>query len=216
MFDIGWSELLVVAVVAIVVIGPRDLPQAMRTLGRALGAVRRMASDFRGQFDDAMREAELDELRREIAGLRDIARGIVQQNDVGAIAQRELSDIRDKIDAKETVLEAKEEAAEEAKQAEIAAEAGSPAALPPPAEATLPASDIAQLDDVAAEAPVPAALAPVAEEGAAALDEPERRADAENAGLNGAHPKDLAAAEAAPAGTVERRVPVGEGSGHGG
>ena len=65
MFDFGWSELLIIAVVMIIVIGPKDLPRVLRGLGRAMGAVRRTAADFRAQFEDAVRESELDELRRD-------------------------------------------------------------------------------------------------------------------------------------------------------
>lgn len=66
MFDIAWSELILVGAVALVVIGPKDLPKAMRTLGQTIGKVRRMASEFQGQFNDAMREAELDELKKQV------------------------------------------------------------------------------------------------------------------------------------------------------
>ena len=63
MFDIGWSELLVIAVVAIVVVGPKDLPKLMRTFGHYAGKLRRAAADFQRQFDEAMRESELEEVR---------------------------------------------------------------------------------------------------------------------------------------------------------
>ncbi|WP_062202860.1 Sec-independent protein translocase protein TatB [Aureimonas sp. AU12] len=63
MFDIGGLELLVIAVVLIVVVGPKDLPKMLRTFGRVSGQMRRMAGDFRKQFDEALKEAELDELR---------------------------------------------------------------------------------------------------------------------------------------------------------
>jgi sec-independent protein translocase protein TatB len=65
MFDIGWTELVVIGVVALIVIGPRELPATLRTIGQMLTKVRRMASEFQGQFNDALREAELDELRKE-------------------------------------------------------------------------------------------------------------------------------------------------------
>jgi sec-independent protein translocase protein TatB len=58
MFDIGWTELLVVAVVMILVVGPKDLPRMLRTFGQTLGKVRRMASDFQSTFNEALREAE--------------------------------------------------------------------------------------------------------------------------------------------------------------
>ncbi len=65
MFDIGWSELLVIGIVALVVIGPKELPGVLRAIGQMMGKVRRMASEFQGQFNDAMREAELDDLRKQ-------------------------------------------------------------------------------------------------------------------------------------------------------
>ena len=70
MFDLGWSEMLVVGAVALLVIGPKDLPAALRQAGKWMGAVRRMASDFQGQVNQAMKEAELDGLRREVDSLK--------------------------------------------------------------------------------------------------------------------------------------------------
>ena len=72
MFDIGWTELLVIGIVALIVIGPRELPKTLRTIGQMMTKVRRMASEFQGQFNDAIREAELDELRKEAEKLTDI------------------------------------------------------------------------------------------------------------------------------------------------
>ena len=66
MFDIGWSELLVIGVVALIVIGPKELPGALRTLGQWMGKIRRMASEFQGQFQEAMREAEIDQLKKDM------------------------------------------------------------------------------------------------------------------------------------------------------
>jgi len=70
MLDIGWSELLVVAIVAIVVVGPKDLPKMMRTVGVYAGKLRRAAADFQRQFDDAMAESEADEVRKNIEAIR--------------------------------------------------------------------------------------------------------------------------------------------------
>src|SRR5262245_62236638 len=70
MFDIGWSELLVIAVVAIVVVGPKELPKLMRSFGFYAGKLRRAAAEFRRQFDDAMREAELEEVKQAIESVR--------------------------------------------------------------------------------------------------------------------------------------------------
>jgi sec-independent protein translocase protein TatB len=66
MFDIAWSELMLIGAVALVVIGPKDLPKALRTVGQVVGKVRRMASEFQGQFNDAMREAELHDLKKQV------------------------------------------------------------------------------------------------------------------------------------------------------
>ena len=63
MFDIGWPELVVIAIVVIVVVGPKDLPRALRAFGKTTGKMRKMAGEFRKQFDDALKEAELDEIR---------------------------------------------------------------------------------------------------------------------------------------------------------
>ncbi len=66
MFDMSWGEMLVIGAVALIVIGPKDLPKALRTLGNMTAKVRRMASEFQSQFNDAMREAELDEIRKQV------------------------------------------------------------------------------------------------------------------------------------------------------
>lgn len=65
MFDIGWDEMLFTAVVAIVVIGPKDLPRAMRVAGKWVAKMRRMSNAFRAGFENMVREAELEEMERE-------------------------------------------------------------------------------------------------------------------------------------------------------
>jgi sec-independent protein translocase protein TatB len=70
MFDIGWSELLVIAVVAIIVVGPKDLPKLMRNIGHYAGKLRRAASDFQRQFEEAMRESDVEEVRKAIESVR--------------------------------------------------------------------------------------------------------------------------------------------------
>jgi len=69
MFDMSWGEVMVIGGVALIVIGPKDLPKALRTVGQMTAKVRRLASEFQGQFSEAMREAELDEVRREVEGI---------------------------------------------------------------------------------------------------------------------------------------------------
>jgi sec-independent protein translocase protein TatB len=76
MFGIAWSELVVIAVVALVVVGPKDLPRLMRAFGHYAGKLRRMAGEFQRQFEDAMREAELEEVRKAIESVRDSSRTV--------------------------------------------------------------------------------------------------------------------------------------------
>lgn len=73
MFDVGWSEMVVIGVVALVVIGPKELPGVIRSVGRAVGKLRTMAGDFRAQFDDAMREADLHEVKKTFTEAADAA-----------------------------------------------------------------------------------------------------------------------------------------------
>ena len=64
MFDIGWSELVVIGVVALIAIGPKELPGVLRMVGQWLGKARRMAAEFQGQFNEAMREAEMADIKK--------------------------------------------------------------------------------------------------------------------------------------------------------
>ena len=69
MFEIGWTEILLIALVAIVVIGPKDLPRAMRIVGQWTGRMRRMAGEFQRQFNQALKEAELEDVRKDIEAI---------------------------------------------------------------------------------------------------------------------------------------------------
>ncbi|MCG6121136.1 MAG: Sec-independent protein translocase protein TatB [Microvirga sp.] len=68
MFNLSWGEMLMIGAVALIVIGPKELPGALRTLGRVIGKARRMAGDFQSQFNEALREADLDQVRRDVEG----------------------------------------------------------------------------------------------------------------------------------------------------
>ncbi len=70
MFDIGWTEMLVVAVVAILFVGPKELPAMLRTFGKSVKKVRTLAGDFQRQFDDALKDAELDGVKSAIDDVR--------------------------------------------------------------------------------------------------------------------------------------------------
>ena len=72
MFDIGWTEMLVIAIVMIVVVGPKDLPRMLRTFGKTTAKLRSMAGDFQKQFNEALKEAELDDVKKSVDELRSL------------------------------------------------------------------------------------------------------------------------------------------------
>ena len=70
MLDIGWWELFVMGMVALLVVGPKELPALLRTIGRYVGMIKRQADEFRSQFDDAMRESEFSDLKKDLDAMR--------------------------------------------------------------------------------------------------------------------------------------------------
>src|SRR3954462_7037225 len=89
MFDISWGKLVIIGVVALIVIGPKELPTVLRTVGQWMTKIRRMASEFQGQFQEAMREAELAELKQQGDKLSDLTRTAPDLNPMET-AKREL------------------------------------------------------------------------------------------------------------------------------
>jgi sec-independent protein translocase protein TatB len=75
MFDIGWSELVLIGVVALVAIGPKELPGVLRMVGQWMGKARKMAAEFQGQFQEAMREAEMADLKKSFDEVKEAASG---------------------------------------------------------------------------------------------------------------------------------------------
>src|SRR5216684_6943542 len=80
MFDIGWSELVVIAVVALIAIGPKELPGVLRMVGQWMGKARKMAAEFQGQFQEAMREAEMADLKKTFDEVKEAATGFADGN----------------------------------------------------------------------------------------------------------------------------------------
>lgn len=122
----GLSEFLMIAIVALIVVGPKDLPLMMRKLGKWVGQAKRMANEFRGAFDDIARQAELDELRKEIEDLK-------RHNELEQ-AVRELKETEDAINSTvmKTEAELKESKLSEVKSADAEAEAPPEPPEPPP------------------------------------------------------------------------------------
>jgi sec-independent protein translocase protein TatB len=78
MFDFEPGKLIVIAIVALIAIPSKDLPRVLRTLGQFTGKMRRMAAEFQGQFMEAMREAELDDLRKEVSEMKNAVKESVK------------------------------------------------------------------------------------------------------------------------------------------
>jgi sec-independent protein translocase protein TatB len=76
MFDIGWGKIVIIAVIALIVIGPKELPAVLRTLGQYMGKIRRMAAEFQGQFQEAMREAEMADLKKSVDAITEATRDL--------------------------------------------------------------------------------------------------------------------------------------------
>ena len=123
MFDISWTEFLLIGVVALIVIGPKELPAVLRTVGQWTRKVRSMAADFQGQFQEAMREAEMADLKKQVDDLAQGVKNYDPLKDVKADVEAAGRDIQ-------ASLEQKPEATTLADAATPAPFADSPAALP--------------------------------------------------------------------------------------
>jgi sec-independent protein translocase protein TatB len=94
MFDIGWSELVVIAVVALIAIGPKELPGVLRMVGQWMGKARKMAGEFQAQFQEAMREAEMADLKKSFDEVKEAATGFASGNVMTSL-QKNVSDALD-------------------------------------------------------------------------------------------------------------------------
>jgi sec-independent protein translocase protein TatB len=141
-FGIGGSELLVVAVVALMVIGPKELPKVLRALGKTLASVRGVASEFQGHLDAAMKDTGLNEIKQEVAGLKNMATTeLSKQSENFLKAQAEVAKLMEDKKA-EALLE------------EAAAPQAPPAMLPPPTPAVSAPEKPIEVAEKPAEKPV--------------------------------------------------------------
>ncbi len=93
MLDLGWSELLVVAVVALIVVGPKELPGMLRTIGKFVKMIRRQANEFRSQFDEAIKDTEFEQVRRDFENIKSDATATVR--DAAKDIEDEFKDLDD-------------------------------------------------------------------------------------------------------------------------
>ena len=135
MLDMSWGEIMVIGGVALIVIGPKDLPKALRTVGQMTGKLRRMAAEFQGQFNEALREAELDDVKQQLQGMN---------NEVSSLNRgfNPIQTIRDElkgaVEAPVAPFQSPAETGSEA-MAPGPGEAGPPAPMEPPVDLLLPA-----------------------------------------------------------------------------
>lgn len=173
MLDIGWTEMLVIAVVMIVVVGPKDLPKMLRTFGRTTTKLRAMAGDFQKQFNEALKEAELEDVKKSVDALRSLNPANEIKKSLNPF-EKAASDVRAGLESLKTPAKPAEPAspapvaAEPLKSGPAAMPVEGPAASPSPApagdgNAAAPADAAASSDNVAA----PAAAAPTKTESAA-------------------------------------------------
>ncbi|MBM6581621.1 twin-arginine translocase subunit TatB [Microvirga sp. BT689] len=122
MLDMSWGEIMVIGAVALIVIGPKDLPRALRTVGQVTGKLRRMAAEFQGQFNEAMREAELDEVKKQLQSVND---------SVSSVGNTNFNPIQTLRDELKTSIEAPVTAQENAPEPESISEAAEATPLAP-------------------------------------------------------------------------------------
>jgi sec-independent protein translocase protein TatB len=111
MFDISWSEFLLIGVIALIVIGPKELPGVLRTLGQYTRKVRGMAAEFQSQFQEAMREAEMADLKKSVDDMASDLKNFDPLKDVKSDLEATGKEIQSSLEAKpETKPETKPEA----------------------------------------------------------------------------------------------------------
>ncbi len=171
MFDISWTEFLLIGVVALIVIGPKELPAVMRTMGQWTRKVRSMAADFQGQFQEAMREAEMADLKKQVDDVAQDIKSYDPLKDVRADVEAAGRDIQSSLQQQPLMTPtAPDDAAPQPTAilpiTEAAAELGEPDIV---ATATGPVAPEA-VEPSEPEPPVPqtAAAAPIAPEAATA------------------------------------------------
>jgi sec-independent protein translocase protein TatB len=81
MFDLDFGKLVVIGIIALIAIGPKELPAVLRTVGQYMAKIRRMAAEFQGQFQEAMREAEMADMKKHMDEIHDAAKGLTSSFD---------------------------------------------------------------------------------------------------------------------------------------
>ena len=163
MLDISWGEFLLIGAVALIVIGPKELPTVLRAVGQWMTKLRRMANEFQGQFQEAIREAEMADLKKEVDEMTDKAKGYANFDPIGDV-KKEIESISNPAPAADKPVDVAAAPTTPAleQQAELAAAAEVPLTGLPPE--TVPAT-VSSMANTPADvvAPVEAAMRAVAE-----------------------------------------------------
>src|SRR5271170_2538294 len=130
MFDIGWSEFAVIAVVALIAIGPKELPGVLRMVGQWVAKARKMAGEFQGQFQEAMREAEMADLKKSFDEVKEAASGFAGGNIMTSLQK----DVSSALDVSDKPAAAAETASSEIAETEGAASSETSSAEAPASE----------------------------------------------------------------------------------
>jgi sec-independent protein translocase protein TatB len=146
MFDISWTEFLLIGVIALIVIGPKELPTVMRTLGQYTRKIRSMAADFQNQFHEALREADMADLKKQVDDMASDIKGYDPLKDVRSDFEDMGKDFEKSLDPP-----AEAKPAEPSSEQPAAEPAPEPALeLKPDAEIAAPAAALPQSDAAAA------------------------------------------------------------------
>ena len=160
MFDIGWSEMLVIAIVMIVVVGPKDLPRMLRTFGKTTAKLRTMAGDFQRQFNEALKEAELDDVKKSVDALRSLNPATEIKKQLNPFEQA-AADVRSGLDTALKPSPSPVPPASDAAQPAEPLKTGAEAVPAPPAEAAptvVPAAAVPQPEPAKKAAAEPATV----------------------------------------------------------
>lgn len=156
MFDFDVGKLLVIGLVALIVIGPKELPRVLRQTGQLVGKLRRMAGEFQQQFSDALRESELDQIKKDVAEMAESAK-VDMNYDMAYEAERE---IREAVESKPDTGKSEADKADAAKSddSKSAAQANAASAARPAVQNPTPENDT---DSVFVNIDIPKAEEPV-------------------------------------------------------
>ena len=172
MLDISWTEFLLIGVVALIVIGPKELPAVLRTLGQWTRKVRSMAADFQNQFQEAMREAEMADLKKDIDDITSGIKRFDPLKDVRADVEAAGKDIQSSLEQTPAPVTSATGPAETAAATGSEASVSLPSDPAPPPATEFPASEAPSF--AREKAVVAAALGSVTPEGTETIAEPGR------------------------------------------